>query len=105
MVCPKCSSDCIDGAKICLACHVLLDHDSHRVPANGNGRLVHFITYFSKREAETGKKLLEWFDVDALVSIDEIRGIRLWIYKEDVHKAIKLFEANTLAEKKLEKPH
>ena len=105
MVCPKCFSDYIDGVKICLTCHVLLDQDSHSVPSNGNGKLVHFITYFSRHEAEAGKNLLECFDVDARVTHDEIRGIRLWIHKEDAHKAVKIFEANTLAEKKLENAH
>jgi len=94
MVCPKCSSDYIDGVKVCVACHVLLVEDSLREPVNGNGRLVHFITCFSRHEAETGKNLLERFDVDAIVSVDEIKGVLLWIHKEDAHKAVKIFQEN-----------
>ena len=85
MVCPNCSGDYIDGVKICVACHVLL---------------VNFITYFSRNEAAAGKNLLERFGVDAIVSMDEIRGVRLWIHKEDAHKAVKIFQENTLAKKK-----
>jgi hypothetical protein len=100
MVCPNCSGDYIDGVKVCVACHVLLVEDSSREPVNGNGRLVHFITYFSRHEAAAGKNLLECFDVDAIVSMDEIRGVRLWVHKEDAHKAVKIFQENTLAKKK-----
>ena len=99
MVCPKCSCDYIDGVKVCVACHVLLVRDPSLESVNGNGKLVHFITYFSRNEAETGKNLLESFDVDAIVSMDEIRGVRLWIHKEDARKAIKIFQENTLYEK------
>jgi len=105
MVCPKCSGDYIDGVKVCVACHVLLVKNPSLEPVNGNGRLVHFITYFSRHEAEAGKNLLENNDLDAIVSMDEIRGVRLWIHREDAHKAIKVFQENTLAEKKLKKTH
>ena len=97
MVCPNCSGDYIDGVKVCVACHVLLVEDPFRESVNGNNRLVHFITYFSRHEAAAGKNLLECFDVDAIVSMDEIRGMRLWIHKEDAHKAIKIFQENTRA--------
>ena len=100
MVCPNCSGDYIDGVKICVACHVLLVKDPSSEPINGNDRLVHFITYFSRNEAAAGKNLLERFGVDAIVSMDEIRGVRLWIHKEDAHKAVKIFQENTLAKKK-----
>lgn len=105
MIYPKCSGDYIDGVKVCVACHVLLVKNPSLEPVNGNGRLVHFITYFFRHEAEAGKNLLECFDIDAIVSIDEIRGVRLWIHKEDAHKAIKIFQENILAEKKPEKTH
>ncbi len=105
MICPRCSGDYIDGVKVCVACHVLLVKESPREPKNGNNRLVHFITYFSLHEAEAGKNLLECFDVQALISNDEIRGVRLWIHKEDAHKAVRIFQENTCAEKKLEKTH
>ena len=105
MVCPNCNSDYLDGIKVCVTCHILLDKDSSPEPANGKGRLVHFITYFSRPEVESGKNLLECYGVDATVSADEIRGIRLWIKKEDVPKTVKIFQKNTLAEKKREKTH
>jgi hypothetical protein len=105
MVCPKCFGDYIDGIQVCVACHVLLVKNPSQEPVNGNGRLVHFITYFSRYEADAGKNLLECFDVDAIVSFDEIRGVRLWIHKEDARKAVKIFQENTLAEKNPEKTH
>ena len=105
MICPNCSSDYLDGIKVCVACHILLDNDSSPKPVNGKGRLVHFITYFSRFEAKAGKNLLEYFGVDATVSADEISGIRLWIQKEDIRKAVKIFQENTLSEKKQEKTH
>jgi len=105
MVCPKCSGDYIDGVQVCVACHILLVQNPSKEPVNGNGRLVHFITCFSRREAEAGKNLLECFDVDAIVSIDELTGVRLWIHKEDANKAVQIFQKNTLAEKKSEKTH
>ncbi len=100
MICPKCLGDYIDGVKVCVVCHVPLVEESLREPKNGNSRLVHFITYFSLHEAEIGKNLLECFDVDAIVSNDEIRGVRLWIHKEDTHKAVRIFQENTCTEKK-----
>jgi hypothetical protein len=105
MICPKCFGDYLDGVKVCVSCHVLLVKDPSWEPINGDGRLVHFITYFSRREAETGKNLLGCFDVDAIISSDEIGGVRLWINKEDAHKAIEIFQENTFAAQKLEKIH
>ena len=105
MICPKCSSDYIDGVDLCVTCHVPLVKDSSCKSANGNGSLVHFITYFSRYEAEAGKNLLECFGLDAIVSIDEIWGIRLWVQKEDARKAVKIFHENTLAEKNPKKTH
>ena len=105
MICPNCSGDYLDGVNVCVTCHVLLVKDSSCEHENGNGNLVHFITYLSRYEAAAGKNLLECFDIDAIVSIDELWGIRLWVKKEDAHKAVKIFQKNTLEGKNTEKIH
>ena len=107
MVCPKCACEFIEGIKVCVDCHVLLVEELPADPfdGNGNGKLIHFITYFTKQEAESGKRLLASNRVDAIVSMDETRGARLWIHKDDALKAIKIFQARTAAEKKSEETH
>ena len=105
MVCPKCFGDYLDGVNVCVACHVLLVKDASRESALGKGRLVHFITYFSRREALAGKNLLECFGVEAIVSVDEIRGVRLWIHREDRQKAVKIFQENSLTDKVNQNTH
>ncbi|MGD2295013.1 MAG: hypothetical protein PVF22_04170 [Candidatus Aminicenantes bacterium] len=107
MVCPKCACEYTEGIKVCVDCHVLLVNNSPQefFQGNGNGRLVHFITYLTRQEAESGKKLLETNRVEALVSMDEIQGVRLWIHKEDAQKAVQVFQAKAAAEKKSKTPH
>lgn len=105
MICPKCSSDYLDGVQVCVACHVLLVSDASSKPIKGNGHLVHFITYLSRNEAESARNLLECHGIEAIVSMDELRGVRLWIHKTDAPRVIKIFQENTLTENKLQKTH
>lgn len=102
MVCPKCASEYNDSAKACNGCRVLFvdGYGVKPIGENGNGKLIHFITCFSRQEAESGRSLLETHDIEAIVSMDEIRGIRLWIHKQDAQSAIKIFQERAAAEKK-----
>jgi hypothetical protein len=102
MRCPQCASEYSENAKACIDCRVLLvDGPGVKlIDENRNGKLIHFITCFSRQEAESGRSLLEIHDIEAIVSRDEIRGIRLWIHKEDAQSAIKIFQERTAAEKK-----
>lgn len=101
MLCPQCASEYSENVKACIDCRVLLVDGSGVKPIgeNRNGKLIHFITCFSRQEAESGRSLLETHDIEAIVSRDEIRGIRLWIHKEDAQSAIKIFQERTAAEK------
>ena len=102
MFCPKCAGEYNENAKACIDCRVLLVDGFGVKPIveNGNGRLIHFITCFSRQEAESGRSLLETHDIVAIVSIDEIGGARLWIHEEDALSAIKIFQNRAAAEKK-----
>ena len=102
MVCPKCAGEYIEGVKVCVNCRILLVDDLSVNPTNGsgNGKLVHFMTCFSRTEAESGKNLLIDRGVEAIVSMDEIRGVRLWIHKENGQKAIQIFQERMATQKR-----
>lgn len=99
MVCPKCCREYIDGVEVCIDCRMKLTNGLTAVPVNGNVKLVHFMTCFSRQEAQSGRTLLAAHDVEAIVSMDEIRGARLWVHREDSQKAIQIFQAKMTAEK------
>ena len=102
MVCPKCFSEFFEGVKVCIDCRILLVDELAADPLFGNGsdKLVHFMTCFSKHEAESGRSLLESHQIKAIVSMDEVRGVRLWIHNNDARKAIQVFQERTAEEKR-----
>jgi len=65
----------------------------------GSAKIIHFITCFSRKEAESGRSYLESQGIKAVVSVDEMSGARLWINKEDSQKAVKVFQERAVGAK------